>query len=335
VRSDLKPNPDPLLSQLLMVGYLPTDIQNAYGLSALAHTNGRGATVGVVVAYDTPTLEVDLTVYRTSFGLGLCTQVNGCLKIVQASPGLQTHVSVPWQTEASLDVEMVSAVCPLCNIYVVEAKSANIADLAAAVDLAAQHSTVVSNSFAIPESSGAVAYEQHWNHPGVPILAGAGDGGYSWGISFPASSRYVTAVGGTRLTRGLGGSFSSSVWALSGSGCSGFVPKPAWQHDAGCPMRTLNDVSAVADPDTGVEAFVSLGGGWTVYGGTSIATPIVSATYVLDGDAGSTNAASHFYAQPQRLHPVTSGSNGSCKPTYLCTAGPGYNGPGGLGSPFL
>ncbi len=333
VRSDLQPNPNPTLAPLLMTGYVPTDLQSAYGLSALSATNGSGATVGVVVAYGAPLLELDLNVYRAAFGLPACTQSNGCLTIAQADVGAQLQSSIPWQTEASLDVEMVSAVCPLCKIYVVEANSANIGDLAAAVDVAAQASTVVNNSFAIPESAGAVSYESHWNHPGVPIVAGAGDGGYAWGVAFPASSRYVTAVGGTSLAKGPGGAFSSTVWPLTGSGCSGYIPKPSWQHDTGCPMRTVSDVAAVGDPNTGVEAFVTVGGGWTVYGGTSVATPIVSAAYVLTGNASA--GAAQFYAHPQYTHPVTSGSNGTCTPAYLCTAGSGYNGPGGVGSPFF
>jgi subtilase family serine protease len=333
LRSDIKPNPNATMSPLLMTGYLPADLQSAYGLTSLAQTNGGGATIAVVVAYDTPLLELDLNVYRAAFGMAPCTQLNGCLTINQVTPGAQLPVSLPWQTEASLDVEMISAVCPLCKISVVEANSANIADLAAAVDYAAQHATVINNSFAIPESGGALAFESHWNHPGIPILAGAGDGGYAWGVSFPASSRYVTAVGGTNLARSPGGAFASTVWPLSGSGCSAYVPKPTWQHDTGCSTRTLNDVSAVGDPATGVEAFVTVSGGWTIFGGTSVATPIVSAEYVLTGNMSA--GPSLFYSQPQSLQPVLSGSNGTCTPAYLCTAGPGYNGPGGLGSPFL
>jgi subtilase family serine protease len=333
LRTDVKPVA--LLSQVLTAGYYPADLQRAYGLTALSSSMGAGTTVGIVVPYYMPLLETDLNVYRLSLGLGLCTQLNGCLTIRQATPGVGLATSIPWMTEAALDVEMVSAICPRCRIYVSEANSANIGDLAAAVDDAAHHASIVSNSFAIPESAGAVAYESHWNHPGVPILAGAGDGGYAWGDAFPASSRYVTAVGGTTLTPTLTGSFDSTVWALSGSGCSAFIPKPAWQHDDGCPMRTNNDVAAVGDPLTGVEAFVTAEGGWAIYGGTSVATPIVAASYALTGNTGSGSGAAPFYQDSRYVIPVTSGSNGACSPAYLCNAGQGYNGPGGVGSPYF
>ncbi len=333
-RSDLASNADPFLNAALIGGYHPADLLDAYDLTYRSQTAVAGATVAVVIAYHTPYLAWDLAVYRHAFGLSDCTLLNGCLSIVEMSPSVRANASSAWRVEGALDTQMVSAVCPACRILVVEAKSANIGDLAAAVDFAAQHATVVNNSFAIPESPGAVAYESHWNHPGVPIVAGAGDGGYAWGISFPASSRYVTAVGGTRLERGTGGSWVSSVWALSGSGCSRYIAKPAWQHDAGCPRRMLNDVSAVADPQTGVAAYVTENGGWNVYGGTSVATPIISASFVIGRNSPAIPGAGALYASPKYLHPVVFGNNGTCAPAYFCTGGPGYNGPAGLGTPL-
>jgi subtilase family serine protease len=334
IRSDIAPNANPNLPVAEIAGYQPADLQHAYGVAQLASANGTGTTIGIVIAYHTPNLESDLNVYRAAFGLGACTSASGCLTIAELNNGKRPNSDPKWRTEATLDAEVVSALCPLCRIYVAEAKSANIGDLAAAVDLAAAYATVVNNSFAIPESAGAVAYESHWNHPGVPMVAGAGDGGFAWGVAFPASSRYVTAVGGTTVTENADGTFSSSVWPLGGSGCSAFVPKPVWQHDSGCATRTVNDVSALADPATGVAGYVTENGGWTVFGGTSVAAPVVSAIYALAGNTANVDDASQLYAQPQFLVPVTTGNDGTCSPAYLCTAGPGYNGPGGLGTPF-
>jgi hypothetical protein len=95
------------------------------------------------------------------------------------------------------------------------------------------------------------------------------------------------------------------------------------------------DVSAVADPNTGVAVYDSLpspdGSGWMVFGGTSAAAPLVAAFDALLGPSAASpqypyqNAASYF--------DVTAGSDGSCAWTYLCTSGLGYDGPTGLGSP--
>ncbi|HEY2635985.1 MAG TPA: hypothetical protein VGI54_01240, partial [Solirubrobacteraceae bacterium] len=119
-----------------------------------------------------------------------------------------------------------------------------------------------------------------------------------------------------------------------GSGCSRYEPKPSWQTDSGCARRTVADVSAVADPNTGVAVYDSYGeSGWLQFGGTSASSPIVASAYAAAGNAGSANGANQPYASPGSLNDVTSGSNGACTPTYLCTAGAGYDGPTGLGTP--
>ena len=103
-----------------------------------------------------------------------------------------------------------------------------------------------------------------------------------------------------------------------------------------CAKRTVADVSAVADPSTGVYVYTTYGGdpGFMVFGGTSASSPIIAATYALAGNPSSKNAVNSYpYANAGALHDVTSGSNGSCGGSYLCTAGVGYDGPTGLGTP--
>jgi len=142
----------------------------------------------------------------------------------------------------------------------------------------------------------------------------------------------VTAVGGTSLTRGGGTrGWTESAWSGAGSGCSAYESKPSWQTDSGCSRRTVSDVSAVADPNTGVA--VLFGGLWFTVGGTSASSPIIASVYALAGNAGSVNAGSYPYSHTGGLFDVTSGSNGSCSPSYLCTGVPGYDGPTGLGTP--
>ena len=231
---------------------------------------------------------------------------------------------------------MVSAICPRCHILVVEANSPDDPDLFAAIATAVgMGAKFESNSWGGDEAADNDTFAQtHLNFPGVAITASSGDSGF--GVSFPASSRFVTAVGGTTLLRD-GGSrgWTERAWTGAGSGCSAFTPKTTWQHDSGCASRTVADVSAVADPGTGVAFFDTFGsGGWGVGGGTSVSSPIVASVYALAGTpAADAVPASYPYADPGGLFDVTSGSNGSCSPAYLCTGAAGYDGPTGLGTP--
>lgn len=323
-------------------GYYPTDLQSAYKLPST--TAGAGQTVAVVDAYDDPNAERDLGVYRSQFGLPACTTANGCFRKVNQSGGTQyPRANSGWAQEISLDLDMVSAICPNCKILLVEASSNSLANLGAAVNEAvALGANEISNSYGGNESSGdtsSYGYDSSFfNHPGVAITASSGDNGY--GVQYPAASQYVTAVGGTSLTKASNSrGWAETAWSGAGSGCSAFDPRPSWQPaTVGCSRRTVADVSAVADPNTGVavyDSYSSLGrSGWMVFGGTSVASPIIASVYALAGNAGSVTYGSYpySYAQPGSLNDVTSGSNGSCG-TYLCVAGSGYDGPTGLGTP--
>lgn len=313
--------------------YGPADLQTAYGLPTSA---GAGRTIGIVDAYDNPNAEADLAAYRAAYGLPECSTANGCFHKVDQNGGTAYPASnAGWATEISLDLQMVSAVCPQCQILLVEARSNSFADLGAAVNRAvALGAVAVSNSYGGREFNGETTYgAAYYDHPGVAVTVSSGDAGY--GVEYPAASQYVTAVGGTSLQRGAGGGFTESAWRGAGSGCSAYEPKPAWQTDPGCSRRTVADVSAVADPATGVWVYDTFGGsGWAVYGGTSVAAPIIGAVYGMAGAAAATDdPAQYAYADTVALHDVVSGSNGSCGGSYLCTALAGYDGPTGLGTP--
>jgi subtilase family serine protease len=312
-------------------GYGPADLQSAYALPSA--TAGSGQTVAIVDAFDDPTAEQDLAQYRSFYGLPPCTTANGCFRKVNQTGGTlpMPPPSPDWSLEISLDLDMVSAVCPNCHILLVEATTNLNTDLYTAVDTAARlGANAVSNSYGGSESSTETSQDVHFNHPGVAITASSGDDGF--GVSYPAASRYLTAVGGTSLTRGGGTrGWTESAWSGAGSGCSAFEAKPSWQTDTGCARRTVADVSAVADPNTGVA--VLFGGLWFTVGGTSASSPIIASVYALAGNAGSVNAGSYPYSHTSGLFDVTSGSNGTCSPGYLCTGVAGYDGPTGLGTP--
>jgi hypothetical protein len=321
-------------------GYGPTDLQSAYALSASA---GSGATVAIVDAQDDPNAEKDLGTYRSQYGLPSCTTANGCFRKVDQNGGTSYPTADSgWAGEISLDLDMVSAVCPQCHILLVEATSANMDDLGTAVNRAVTlGAKYVSNSYGGSEdSSDTTSDTSYFNHPGVAITVSSGDSGY--GVEYPAASKYVTAVGGTSLSRASNSrGWSESVWGSSaggegaGSGCSAYDTKPTWQTDTGCSKRTVADVSAVADPNTGLAVYDSYGAsGWQVYGGTSASSPIIASVYALAGTpAAGTVPASYLYSHTANLNDVTSGANGSCGSSYLCTAKAGYDGPTGLGTP--
>ncbi len=310
----------------------PAQFHSAYNLPTTAPS---AQTIGIVDAFDDPSIESDLANYSSYYGLPPCTTANGCFKKVNQSGGTLPPIKDPgWALEIALDVETAHAICQNCKILLVEATSATIANLYAAENEAVKlGATAISNSWLAGEYANETADDVNFNHPGVAITASSGDNGY--GVGYPAASRYVTAVGGTTLALGAGGSYGGeSAWSGSGSGCSAYEPKPAWQTDTGCARRSVADVSADADPNTGAAVYntVSYFGqtGWFQVGGTSLSSPLVASVYALTGNFGGPSAP---YGHAGSLHDVTSGSNGTCTPPYLCTGGVGYDGPTGLGSP--
>ena len=322
VRTDLAPAATPS-------GYGPTDLRSAYKLT----TSGSATqTVAIVDAFDAPTAEADLAAYRTQYGLSACTTANGCFRKVDQNGGTNyPRKNTGWAQEISLDLDMVSAICPNCHILLVEAKTNSFANLGTAENRAAtMGATVISNSWGGSDASDTT-YGAYFNHPGIAITVSSGDNGY--GVEYPASSQYVTGVGGTHLTAGGGTrGWTETAWSGAGSGCSTLNPAISGQGSAGtgCAKRAVADVSAVADPNTGVA--VRYNGSWLVFGGTSVASPIIAGVYGLAGNASSVNN-NYPYSHTSSLFDVTSGSNGSCPTSQWCTARVGWDGPTGLGTP--
>ncbi|GAC1411811.1 MAG: peptidase S8 [Candidatus Velthaea sp.] len=316
-------------------GYGPADLQSAYALNT---AGGAGRTIAIVDAYNAATLESDLGVYRSTYGLPPCTTANGCFRKVNQTGGTTLPKNnASWGQETSLDVDMVSANCPNCKILVVEANSASFADLSASVNTAATLGAVaISNSYGGAESSTeASAIAPAYNHPGIAITASNGDSGY--GAAAPAAFNTLTAVGGTTLSRASHArGWTETVWSGSGSGCSAYISKPSWQKDPNCANRMIGDVAYIGDPNTGVAVYDSTAYrgscGWQVFGGTSVGSPAIAAIYGLSGTTVSD--ASYTYAHTTSLNDVTSGSNGTCPFTYYCNAVVGYDGPTGNGTPI-
>jgi subtilase family serine protease len=294
----------------LLAGLHPADLQNRYVLPS----QNSGTTVAIVDAYDDPAAENDLAVYRTAFGLPSCTSSNGCFRKVnqQGQSSSYPAVNAGWDEEISLDLDMISAVCPNCKILLVEANSPSFDDLGAAVDSAASlGAKAISNSYYGPEWSGETAYDAHYKHAGVAITVSAGD---EVSPFYPAASPNVTAIGGTSLS-GSAGSWTESAWQYTGQGCSTYESRPSWQNSTGCKTRAAVDVAAIADPQTGVTMYDSTAGGWLVAGGTSVGAPVIAAAYALSGNP---QGPAYSYAHRSAFYDIPPA---------------GYDLPTGLGTP--
>jgi subtilase family serine protease len=324
----------PMATSPLATALSPAQLRAAYTLNG---TSGAGRTVAIVDAYGYPNLERDLGIYRTQYGLPACTRANGCLRVIDQNGGTSLpRTNLGWAQEQALDVDAVSAACPDCKIVVVQTKTNSFANLAAGVVTASKQSGVVaiSNSYGGGDLADST-YGASYNHPGQAVTASTGDNGYQ-GASFPASSSFVTAVGGTTLKMSGTSRVSETVWNGAGSGCStvNTALAAAASFDTGCAKRAMADVSAAADPNTGgLSVYAptsSKNSSWSQYGGTSESAPIIAAVYALAG-GGYSNATPYQHAGS--LFDVTSGNNGSCPTTQWCHARSGWDGPTGLGTP--
>ncbi len=357
-------------------GYYPGDLQSAYGLAKYSGTYGAGETVAIVDAYNDPYALTDLSYYRSYFngksgsvsgtgatsippicGTSEASGASSCVHFtVYNQKGSTTSLprkNASWSEEISLDLDMVSAICPNCNIALVEANTASFSNLATAVNFAKTLAPVaISNSYGGSEFSSETSSNSTYSGTNaMAVTVSAGDSGY--GVEFPAASPGVTAVGGTTLNYTISNgtpSWNQTVWSGSGSGCSAYEPAPSWQAtgwDTACSNRTVADTASDANPNTGVAVYDTFRkSGWLVFGGTSVASPTVSSVYALaksyDASAGIAYSASPsllYGSTDSQLTNVVSGSNGSCG-TYLCNASPSlspplmpaYDGPTGNGT---
>jgi hypothetical protein len=304
-------------------------------------------TIAVSIAFRTPKLAKYLKIYREHYGLPPCGTASGCLRIVnqhgKARPAAPDGTGSGWDLEVTLDVSMISAACPQCRILVVEANSTDDKDLAQTDTTAARMgAAVISNSYGQRENGLAMKFRHDYVHHGHMTVVSSGDNGYD-AANFPASLAGVTAVGGTQLRRAHNArGFTEQVWKDTSqfigasSGCSAYVGKPAWQHDAHCPGRTVADVSAIASD---VPIFNAAWGGWVTVEGTSAAAPFIAGVYGLAGNARQLTPR-HLYTHRGDLFDVTHGNNvllgtpkGACGRDYLCVARKGYDAPTGLGTP--
>ena len=343
------------------ISFTAVGIRTAYGITGQGDPS---KVIAIVDAYDDPNALAHLTTYRNQMLppsqapiqsctwnvlTGTTSQSKPCFTQVNQTggPGLPS-VNSGWSNEIDLDLQAASAICPMCSLLLLEASSSSFGDLGIAATTASTattasswaHVVAISNSFGTQGDVAESVYSA-WNTAatkGIAVMAAAGDWGY--GTSFPASSTNVIGVGGTTLAVSgtTGARTGETAWSSTGSGCSSYNAAPSWQVIPGSPcgsMKAVSDLSADADPYSGLQIYTTYSGttGWWIFGGTSLATPIMSAFYAMQGGyGGSTLAGQYAWASTTPYYPVTSGSNGTCSPSIMCNAGTGWDGPTGLGS---
>ena len=343
------------------ISFSAVGIRAAYGITG---TGDPSRVIAIVDAYDDTAAYSHLSTYRSAMGLppiqscslntltGLSSSAGSpCfIKVNQSGGTSLPSANSGWSNEIDLDLQAASAICPMCSLLLLEASSSSFGNLGAAATTASTtpHVVAISNSFGTQGDVAQSAYPA-WNNaatPGIAVMAAAGDLGY--GTSFPASSTKVIGVGGTTLavSSTTGARTGETAWSSTGSGCSSYNAAPSWQTNSavwqaqglsGSPcgsMKAVSDLSADADPNSGLQIYTTYSGktGWYVFGGTSLATPIMSALYAMQGGYASELAGQYAWASTTPYYDVTSGSNGSCSPSILCNAGYGWDGPTGLGS---
>lgn len=335
----------PLCSPSSSCGFTAQQLESAYNLTG-SLGKGSGTKVALIEAGDLSTASSDLATYRTQYGLGTASffKYNETGQQSNYPPSCQGY---GWCLETALDIDMVSASCPKCTIYLMEAKGGINDFEAAEAEAVTLGATIASNSWICYGSGncGDSNFQNYFNKAGITYLASSGDAAYD-NIGAPSVLDSVIAVGGTQLAGT--GPFTESVWVDAGAGCASSsnvgtgISKPSWQHDPGCSNRTDSDISAESGCSPGVAVYVTTYGGWTGVCGTSVASPLLAGIVGLAGNAASQNGGQQIWQltgkqRHHRLHAIKTGSDGSCGGSYLCTAGTGqyktYSGPGGWGSP--
>jgi subtilase family serine protease len=297
---------------------------------------GAGQTIAIVTAFDAPTMEADLGVFDSQFGLPACTAANRCLTTLNASGAASPLPTTDgfWAFETHLDVEWAHAIAPGAKIVLIEATDNQFGHLLTALDEAKILANYVSGSFGSTEAAVETAIDHHfYEAPNVSWFFASGDAG-STRVLYPAASPYVVAVGGTMLQL-VNGQFAGEVgWSGSGGGCSPYETASPAQAGftqykrVGCAgHRAVPDLALDAAPSTGASVYDSQPDennliGWFTAGGTSLASPMAAAHAAGTGSLINQN---RVYGQVTPgtglgmfFRDVVQGNNGY-------PAGPGYD----------
>src|SRR5437879_1014584 len=362
--------------------YTPHQFQVVYGVDTLLKQGftGKGQTVVDIVSFGSPTLQQDMNVFDQQFGLPpIQLQIIAPLGTKPFDPSNKDMVG--WAGETTLDVQIIHAIAPGANIVVLTSPVAETEGVVGLPEFrqleqyAIDHhlGNIISQSWGASEATLADtagrqevqkwdAFFQKTTQAGMTYLTSSGDNGATDvtnmdatkfastpTIGFPADNLWVTAVGGTTVTR-QGNTIHEPAWNKSEGGYSALFASPAYQQTLPPAIqsqakhrRGVPDVAADADPLTGLAFYEA--GQWTLAGGTSASAPlwaglIAIADQMAGHPLGFINPALYKLAQSpnyaQDFHDVTVGNNsvndGSVKVTGY-SAGPGWDAVTGWGTP--
>jgi subtilase family serine protease len=345
-------------------GYTPQQIKSAYAIPS--SLDGRGQTVAIIDAYASPTIFQDVNTWSSRRGLPAMSPSQ--LQQVVA-PGTyrrpQNNRQDPqgWYGEETLDVEAVHGMAPAAKIVYVGAPN-NYQDLDAALNhVVDRHlADIVTNSYGWNGEMLPPGFIKPLNDTliqaaaeGIGVYFSSGDSGdetSTLGVAstdFPASSPWVTAVGGTSLGVGATGSrVVETGWGTSnydctdqspactrtgwlygsGGGVSQVFAEPSYQVQAGLKLsgRGVPDVAAVGDPQTGylvgqTQTFPD-GAYYDEYrlGGTSLASPLFAGIVALAQQQAGRSfgfANPQLYANAAKFYDVTSVKTAVARRNYV------------------
>ncbi len=339
-------------------GYSPDQISTAYDYPNLHGYSGGGRTIAVATAGDFS--NSDISAFENQFGYQPASlsrvfcdvQSQGC-----GGPNQSPGVDDP---ETTLDVEWSTSLAPGAGelVYIAPAQNGAVST----ADLTDEYNQIVSdNSADVVTSSWGGCEDSNTAGQDDGIFAQGAAQGQTWliasgddgsncdpngsfGVDYPASSPYVTAMGGTTLNLDGSNNISSeTAWGGSGGGTSGIELRPSWEYGSSFfanGMRWTPDLAMDGDPNTGMSIYYTgpnaRFSGWGQAAGTSIDAPFASALAAEIGQYGNKRLGI-FAAPVNRLanssyhstffHDITAGSNG------FYAAGPGWDPATGWGSP--
>ena len=344
----------------------PADIRSHYNMPA--GLDGTGQVIAIVAAPGTGDPAADLNYFSNYYKLPQCNAANPCFSRIDLSqPGRKIGPNSDWAMEVALDVQWAHAVAPGAKIVLVTANSTSLMDAMAAVKVATKIPSVTAVSMSWGAKDQILEYTKTLDTyftaaPGVAFFAATGDlGNQGKNQTYPSTSPYVTAVGGTSISRAGTPTdpLQEVTWYLGGGGASAYAPMPRYQtmYLTGSNLlalsngkRTVPDVAYNADPAWSPVG-IRVNGVWRAIGGTSAGAPqwagiaaLLAQNMAKRGQpfntylqgAGGFNALLYQTKLYTSFTDITSGSNAqgavrnSCA---LCSAGTGYDAATGLGVP--
>lgn len=270
--------------------YTPSQLIKVYGLDkpSLPTQRGFGIKVAVIIAYHYANLQKDFNSYCTYYRLPAQTLV------------IKSYTSVTksgWAEECCLDIQTIHTIAPYAQIMVVEAASAKSPDLLTAIKYAvANGANIISMSWGGNENSSFInLYDTYFaSVSNVCFVASSGD--VTNIVNYPSTSPNVISVGGTNITRNLDGTRNTETpWynnsnSGTGNGYSKYINKPKYQNNITNiteNKRCTPDISLIADPNSGFA--INYAGKYYIFGGTSLAAPIMSGILAIGNQIRKNN----------------------------------------------